>query len=122
MILEFKLPPISPHMTEALIECHYAQPGTAMKPGDKLIDLSVDLSTSFSQDCPPISYYRIVLRERAILCELRQAVGQTAKVGEIVALFSTEAGEATDQPPQRGIRFATAGIIQHAGMWSGNVH
>ncbi len=50
------------------------------------------------------------------------AAGQSCKVGEIVALFSTEANEATDQPPQRGIRFATATIIHHGGMWSGNVH
>jgi pyruvate/2-oxoglutarate dehydrogenase complex dihydrolipoamide acyltransferase (E2) component len=122
MILEFKLPLITPLMTEALIECHHAVPGAALKPGDKLFDLSVDLSTSFSQDCPPISYYRIVMRERAFLRELRQAAGQTCKVGEIVALFGTEAEEATDQPPQRAIRFATATIIHHAGMWSGNVH
>ena len=121
MILEFKLPLISPHMTEAVIECYYAAPGTALKAGDKLLDVSVDLSSSFSQDCPPISFYRIVMRERAILCELRPAAGQTCKVGELVALFSTTEGEATDQPAQRGIRSAIAGILHHAGMWSSNV-
>jgi len=80
----------------------------------------VDLRQASTQRGAP--RYRIVMRERAILRELRQAAGQSCKVGEIVALFSTEANEATDQPPQRGIRFATATIIHHGGMWSGNVH
>lgn len=119
MILEFNLPQISPHMSEARIECLYATPGAALKPGDKLLDLSVDLSSSFSQDCPPVSFFRIVVREKVVFREFRLACGELAKVGDQVALFSGTADEALDQPPQRGIRFATAGIIHHSEMWTG---
>ncbi len=122
MILEFRLPLISPHMSEARIEVPYAVPGSALKAGDKLLDLSVDLSTSFSQDCPPISFFRIVIREGVVLREFLRTSGETCKVGELIAVFSTTADEPRDQPPQRGIRFATAGIIHHSGMWTGNLH
>jgi hypothetical protein len=109
-------------MTEALIECLHAAPGSALKTGDKLLDLSVDLNNSFAQDCPPISFYRIIVRENAVLREFRLARGQPGKVGELIAVFSTVADEATDQPAQRGIRFATAGIMHHSGLWTGNDH
>jgi hypothetical protein len=120
MIFELRLPLISPHMSEALIECLYAVPGSALKTGDKLLDLSVDLSSAFSQDCPPISFFRIVMRENIVLREFCLACGEPCKVGGRIAVFSTVADEATDQPAQRGIRFATAGIIHHGGMWTGN--
>jgi pyruvate/2-oxoglutarate dehydrogenase complex dihydrolipoamide acyltransferase (E2) component len=121
MIFEFRLPLISPHMSEALIECLYATPGSTLKTGDKLLDLSVNLSDSFSQDCPPISFYRIILREKAVLRAYRLACGESCKVGEVIAVFSTDPDETLDQPAQRGIRLATAGIIHHSGMWTGNV-
>ena len=122
VIFDFRLPLISPHMSEALIECLHATPGSAMKTGDKLLDLSVDLSTNFSQDCPPISFFRIIMRENVVLREFRLACGQSCKVGELIAIFSTTADEAKDQTAQRGIRTATAGIIHHGGMWTGNEH
>jgi len=122
VIFDFKLPLISPHMSEALMECLYVAPGSALKTGDKLLDLSVDLSNAFLQDCPPISFFRIIMRENVVLREFRLARGELCKVGELVAVFSTIADEARDQPAQRGIRFATAGIIHHGGMWTGNDH
>jgi hypothetical protein len=109
-------------MSEALMECLYTAPGSALKTGDKLFDVSVDLSNNFSQDCPPVSFFRIIIREAAVLRDLRVSRGQPCKVGELIAVFSTATDEATDQPPQRGIRFATAGIIHHSEMWTGNNH
>jgi hypothetical protein len=108
-------------MTEALIECVHVAPGTAMRSGDKLLDLSVDLSSAFSQDCPPISFYRVVVRENVVLREFLPVRGQSCKVGDLIALFSTTADETKDQPAQRGIRSATAGIVHHSGLWTGNV-
>jgi hypothetical protein len=107
-------------MSEALMECLYATPGSALKTGDKLLDLSVDLSRNFSQECPPISFYRIIIREKAFLREFRVARGQSCKVGELIAVFSTEAEEAIDSPAQRGIRFAQAGIVYHSNLWTGS--
>jgi hypothetical protein len=122
VIFDFRLPLISPHMSEALIECLYATPGSTLKRGDKLLDLSVDLSTNFAQDCPPISFYRVILGEKAVLRELRVARGKTCKLDEVIAVFSTEPDEPLDQPVQRGIRLSTAGIIYHSNLWTGNEH
>ncbi len=95
--------------------------GTVLKTGDKLLDLSIDLSSAFSQDCPPISFFRIIVRENAVLRELLPAPGQCCKVGELIAVFTTLPDEAADPPAQRGVRFATAGIMHHSGMWTGKV-
>jgi hypothetical protein len=122
MLLDFRLPLINPHMTAARIECLFASPGSALKPGDKLLDISVDLSSSFSQDCPPISYFRVIVRENVFLRELCMIRGQPCKVGETIAFFSTIADEARDVASQRGIRVATAGIVHHSGLWTGNSH
>ncbi len=122
MIFDFKLPLIGPHMTSATIECLYPSPGTPLKTGSKLLDLSVDLSSAFSQDCPPISYFRIITRENLVLREFHIAPGQMCNVGDLIAVFSTTTDEALDQPVQRGIRSATAGIMHHGGMWTGSTY
>ncbi len=120
MILDFKLPAVSPHVNEALLECIYVSAGTAVKPGDKLLDLSVNLNNAFEQDCPPVSFFRVIVREKAIMREFRAARGESRKLDEVVAIFSTDPNEPLDQPAQRGLRVATAGIIHHAGLWTGN--
>jgi hypothetical protein len=108
-------------MTEARVEYLYPAAGSVLKTGDKLLDVSIDLSSAFSQDCPPITFYRIILRENAVLRKLVPAQGQCCKVGELIAVFTTVPDEAADQPAQRGVRFATAGIMHHSGMWTGKV-
>lgn len=122
MILEFKLPTITPNKAETTMECFHAAVDAPLKPGAKLLDLSVDLSGNFSQDCPPISYFRVIVREPAVLRKIVMAAGQKGQVGDLIALFSTTPDEPIDQPPQRGIRFATAGIIPHDGMWTRSEH
>ena len=121
MIFEFKLPKINPLMTTARLECVHLPVGTSMKPGDKFIDLSVDLSSAFSQDCPPVSYYRVIIRERVVLRALTYAAGDSAEVADLLALFTSDADEPIDGAPARAVRFATAGIVRHAEMWSGRV-
>jgi hypothetical protein len=106
-------------MSGALIECVHAQPATALKIGDKLFDISVDLSSAFSQDCPPISYFRVVLRERLWLRRLPLRPGDHCAVDGLLAVFSTEADEPDDGAAARQVRTAIAGIVWHAGMHSG---
>ncbi len=113
MIIEFKLPLINAHMTEARVERIYAEPGARMKIGEKLLDLSVRLGEAFAQDCPPISYFRVVVRESVVFRRLPTAPGQAIQVGELIALFSSLEDESLDQTPQRGLRFVTAGIVYH---------
>ena|SRR5262245_56677312 len=121
MIYAFRLPLINPHMSSARIECVYAEPGGALKNGSKLFDLGVDLSSAFAQECPPVSFFRVVLREPVFFRRLNADRGQLCQVGEQVALFSDKADACLDDAPVRDIRFAVAGIIHHEGMWTGRI-
>lgn len=121
MIYAFRLPLINPHMSSARIECTYADPGAALKNGSKLFDLGVDLSSAFAQECPPISFFRVVLREPAFFRKLNAGRGQLCQLGEQIALFSEKPDDSLDDAPARDIRFAVAGIIHHEGMWTGRI-
>lgn len=118
MIYQFVLPLINPHMSGARVECIYAQPGAALAMGSKLFDISVDLGSAFAQECPPISFFRIVLRERLYLRRLDVTDGQLCAVGDLMALFSVEPEQDLSAPPARPIRVSTAGILSHAQMWT----
>jgi hypothetical protein len=121
MIYQFKLPLIVLQMSSAVIECLHAKPGDAMKPGSKLFDLSVDLSSAFAQECPPISFFRVVLREPACLRVFEVAPGQRCQVDAPLAVFSTVLDEDLAAPPAREIRTTIAGIMHHEGMWTGSI-
>jgi pyruvate/2-oxoglutarate dehydrogenase complex dihydrolipoamide acyltransferase (E2) component len=118
MRCELRLTKINPNMTAAVIECIYAKPGTALKVGDKICDLSVDLSSGFSQYCPPISYFRVVAREKIWLQKLLVVPGDNCDVGQLMAVFSAEQDDPGEGAPARPLRITTAGIAHHAGMWS----
>jgi hypothetical protein len=121
MIYQFKLPRIVPQMGGATIECLYARPGDILKMGSKLLDLSVDLSSAFSQDCPPISFFRVVLRETVVLRAIDAAPGTYFSVDDEIALFSTEATEDIKVNPSRSVRMIVAGIVHHEAMWTGRM-
>lgn len=118
MLFDLRLPKINPNMSAAVVECVYATPETLLKAGDKLFDLSVDLSGGFSQYCPPISYFRVVVREKLWLRNTFVAPGASCDVGAMLALFSTEQDESLEGTPARAIRITTAGIAHHQGLWS----
>lgn len=118
MLYELRLSKINPNMNAAIIECIYVQAGSALKAGDKLCDLSVDLSSGFSQYCPPISYFRVVVREKAWLQKLLVVPGDSCDVGQLVAVFSSEQDVPGEGAPARPLRITTAGIALHSSMWS----
>lgn len=120
MILELKLPDIVPQMTGATTECLFAEAGEALRMGSKLVDLRVDLSSAFAQECPPVSYYRIVLREKAYLRQINPKPGDFIERDAPVALFSSSPDEPLDEAPERPLRVTVAGILHHDGMFSGN--
>ena len=119
MLVELTLPLFNPEMTTALIERVYCAEGDELLLGAKLLDVSVDLSGAFAQNCPPISYYRMVLRDRLWLRKLLIAPGAHYEAGTQVAILSTEQDEPLGGPPARAARCMTAGIVYHDGMWSG---
>jgi hypothetical protein len=105
-------------MHGATVECLHASPGEPMKPGSKLLDLSVDLGSAFAQDCPPISFYRIILREPVWLRRIEAVPGDHRELDALIAVFSTAEDEDPTEPPARAIRANHAAIIPHAQMWT----
>jgi hypothetical protein len=121
MIYEFKLPSIVAQMSGATIECLHAKPGEALKMGSKLFDVSVDLSSAFAQECPPISFFRVVMREPGILRTLDLTPGQYCKLDDVMAIFSTAPDEDLNAPAARQVRTTVAGIVHHDAMFTGSV-
>lgn len=119
MILELRLPDIVPQMTGATAECLFAEAGEALRMGSKLIDLRIDLSSAFAQECPPVSYYRIVVREKAYLRHVSPRPGDFLELDAPVALFSSSPDEPLETAPERRLRVTVAGILHHDGMFSG---
>lgn len=120
MLCDLRLPKINPNMSCAIVECIYANPSRLLKAGDKLFDLSVDLSSGYSQYCPPISYFRLVVRENLWLQKVFVKLGDSCDVGNMLALFASDQTEPLDALPTRAIRVVAAGIMHHQGLWSAN--
>lgn len=111
MLLNFDLPTINAYMSSAIIDRIHATEDSELPIGGKLFDLMVDLSAAAPHDCPPIVYYRIVVRERVWLRKLVVRRGDDAKTGSALALFSSEPNEPLEGQPVRQVRVAIAGII-----------
>ncbi len=105
-------------MSVALLEAVYGEPGQQMKSGERLFDVTIDLGGAFLQNCPPISHYRLVLRERAALRRVLAKPGDEIEAGACLAIFTTEPGESDEGAVVRPLRVATAAILAHPGMWS----
>lgn len=112
MLLSLALPLLNPLMTDAVVDVCHAGMGTLVPIGGKLFDLTVDLSALAPHDCPPISHYRMLARDRAWLRRLEVAPGGQVAVGKALALFSTEPDEALDGVPARALRVSVASIIK----------
>jgi len=119
MIYALKLPTIVPQMTGATVECLHAAPGDELKMGSKLLDLSIDLSSAFAQECPPISYYRIVMREPMFVRAMAAGPGDFIGLSSDIALLSTTPDEPLDAAPARPPRVTIAAIMHHDGMCHG---
>jgi hypothetical protein len=118
MLYSLELPRVLPAMTTALIERLSASSDGAVKAGDKILDLSIDLSAAFAQNCPPISYFRIVSRETVNLRKFLVGAGDSCEPGATLAIFSSEPDEPMDGPVTRSLRVSLAGILYQPGMWS----
>ncbi|MDE8349748.1 MAG: hypothetical protein POG74_09745 [Acidocella sp.] len=106
-------------MRSARIEIIYAKPNNQLALGGKLFDISIDLSSSFAQNCPPISYHRVVLREKLWLRTPLAKPGEYWEPDACIALLSNEPTESLNATIARPARIMAAGIVYHPEMWSG---
>ena len=110
--MTLKLPRVHPQMNAATIYAIHAQQGSELKLGSKLLDCSVDLTASVAHDCPPVTNYRLTIREQVWLRRLDVAIGDTPEAECQIGLFSTTPDEPLDGAVVRSIRVAVAGIVR----------
>jgi hypothetical protein len=120
LLFNLTLARINPQMRNAVVGGVFAEVGTLLAVGGKLMDLTVDLSEAAAHDCPPISYYRLVVRDKVWLRRLSAGVGDTVEVGGEIALFSTEPDEPLDGPIARQVRTASVGIVPQTAWDEGS--
>jgi hypothetical protein len=119
VLVSFVLPRLNEHMTTAeALEIH-ASVGDALGVGSRLLDLKLDLSAAAAHDCPPISYFRVSLREPVWLRALN--VGETSAIepGKTVALFTTTPDEPLEGEAARSARVTIAGLIVESAWREG---
>lgn len=104
-------------MTTAVIKAVHAKEGEPLAAGGRFLDLSVDLSSYAEHDCPAISYFRIVVRERAWVRRITIATGDEIKPGTTLAHLSTDPSEDLDAAPGRSARMSVAGILFQPEWW-----
>ena len=118
MLLSLVMPRIVDVEAQTRIETLALTVGDRLAPGRKILDVSIDMSASFSQDCPPISHYRLISREAAIVRRLLIVPGQLCAPGDIMAILSTSADESGEGEAARALRMTTAAILGGEDMWS----
>jgi hypothetical protein len=111
MRFDFRLPAIVPEMTDGKIYSILAKEGMQILVGGALLEITVDLSNIVAHDCPPISHYRVFLREGAWLRKLQVKQDDIAPVGAILAILTTTANESLEDRAKRPIRVSVAGVL-----------
>ena len=117
VLLTLVLPRIGEHTSIVTVKTVHAAEGAFLRPNAKLFDLAVDLSAALAHDCPPVSRFRIALRDPAWVRRLAVSEGDTVAPGALLGLFSSEANEPLEDAPARALRVSIAGILDQSGWW-----
>ncbi len=114
MILVLTMPSLGALEGIQTVQNIHVAPGSEIKVGTKLLDVRLDLGEAAPQDCSPVSYFRLVSREKAWLRHLAVGDGAVCQRGQLLAVLSTAPQEPADAPPARALRISTASILGEA--------
>lgn len=112
MTIRLVLPATNEALGSARIDEVYIEAGQALALGSRLVDFTVGLDAAASQDCPPITHYRMTLREKAWVGRVDVEPGQDVAVGDVLALLSVNPGDPLDPDAVRTARVSMAAIIR----------
>lgn len=117
MWLRVSLPDFGVAAFSARVARIYPSEGAQLRRGDRLFDLTVDLSGGVTRDCPPISSCRIVLREDVWLRRLMVAPGEELGEPAVLALISTDP-DGAEEPAMREARVTVATMLLPGDWWA----
>jgi hypothetical protein len=109
MILSLVMPRVGT-MQQASIHKIVASPGDELGPGTPLLEIRVDIGSAKAQDCPPLSFFRIIATERAHLRSLDVTLGGLFDVGARLGAASTDPNETIEGAPSRALRVTSVAI------------
>lgn len=112
MLLSLLLPNTNEGLGRARIDAIYPAVGDALEPGARLFDFTIGLDAASEFDCPPVTSYRMILREAARVHRVDAEPGQMLAAGEALGLLVSGADAALDGEPQRGARVSVAAILR----------
>lgn len=116
MLLSLLLPHTSEGLGRARIDAVYPAAGDTLEAGARLFDFTVGLDAASEFDCPPVTSYRMILREAARVRRLDAEPGQMLAAGAVLGLLVSGDGAGQDvgegEEPQRGARVSVAAILR----------
>jgi pyruvate/2-oxoglutarate dehydrogenase complex dihydrolipoamide acyltransferase (E2) component len=115
VVLSLVLPRMAELESSVRLEKIYVVEGDQIASGSKLFELRVDLSAVAEQDCPPVTYFRVVSRERGWVRKAQAEVGKAYSVGDLLALVSTDPTEPIEGDAVRVLRTACAAVVREPG-------
>lgn len=117
MLIDIPLPRLHELMTTGVVTRVHVAPGSTLAVGAPLVDVRVDLSNAAAHDCPPVSYFRVVLRDTGVLRTLAAQVGSDLAPGQRLGLLTTTADEPLEGNPARAARLTTVGVLGLDEEW-----
>lgn len=117
MLLAIELPRLHDLMTTAVVTAVHAVPGATLESGAPLFDIRIDLSHAAAHDCPPVSWFRVILRDRGVLRALTVAEDSEVAAGERVGLVASAPDESTSGEPARAARLTAVGLVGPDPEW-----
>lgn len=117
MLLAIELPRLHELMTTAVVTEVHVTPGAVLEPGAPLFDVRVDLSHAAAHDCPPVSWFRVILGDRGVLRTFTAAKDGEVAPGERIGLLASTPDESTAAAPARAARVTTVGIVGPETAW-----
>ena len=112
MLLKLVLPVANEALPTARIDAVHISSAQQLMPGARLIDFTVGVDAGTIHDCPPITHYRMTLRERASVVRIDAAEGESLAAGATLALLATEPGDDAATDPVRSARVSVAAIMR----------
>lgn len=112
MTIRLVLPVTNEELGTARIDEVHIAAGQSLAPGARLFDFTVGLDAAAAQDCPPVTHYRMTLREKAWVGRVDAMAGQDVGVGDVLALLAADPGDPLDPEGARNARVSVAAIIR----------
>jgi len=108
--LSLVMPRVGAQLHQASIHKIIANPGDELRPGTPLLEIRVDIGSAQAQDCPPLTFFRIIATERAHLRSLGVALGGLIDAGAPLGVASTDRNESVEGAPTRALRLTSVAI------------